>query len=192
MPVFDHTGHWFGLKPEPAGISIVAAWGARAILAGRFGQQQQVDILPDRKQLWAPEGASQTKEVDAFRAFLRNTVGPWLDRCCGSKWIDPSKDTVFTLDQGRFHAVASPKASGGYLYVGAWMTAKPTEYEAYVDGWNKQRAGHTAQMNPYEAASPDHDISLAWAQGFHRAAYAPSHEAVSPERDGYHRTPETA
>jgi hypothetical protein len=109
---------WFGLRP-PAGVEFQAAWGARAIQDGR-GKKQIIATLPDRKQAY-PEDPDLVPE--AFKAWLNGKLGSWLNRNCDAGWIDPGSPETFRLDDGVFHAVASPNRSHGYLYVGAWMDA---------------------------------------------------------------------
>jgi hypothetical protein len=107
MPEFTINKHWFGRKP-PAGTSVVAAWGCRAILSGR-GKDQWVDILHDRQQAWF---ADEEHPSEAFVEWLKKGLSAWLNQKCG----------VFTFDDGLCHATASANASYGYFYVGAWMT----------------------------------------------------------------------
>lgn len=119
----DFPAYWFGMTPpmrEREGV--VAAWGARAILASesaRWGQpaRQRVDLLPDRQQ--AVPDTVPAEFVDWLNTGLR----AWLDSGCGEGWIDPGGVGVLRLEDGRFRAHACPSGSHGYLYVGAWMTA---------------------------------------------------------------------
>lgn len=118
MSSIDYDGYWFGRKP-PDDISVVAAWGCRAILSGR-GAHQHLDIPPDRMQLWA---ADET-DITGFVAWLNADLSDWLmQRKCDQDQIDPTGATVFTLDAAPYFATACANASYGYLYVGAWMTA---------------------------------------------------------------------
>jgi hypothetical protein len=119
MPLFPTTIPWFGLQP-PEDVPVVAAWGCRAILTGGVGKQY-IDVLWDRKQLWTPDGA----DVVAFTDWLQAAVGPWLIANCNQSWIDPASSKRFELDAAPYHAVASPRASYGYLYVGAWQAEPP-------------------------------------------------------------------
>lgn len=114
------TTQWFGRRP-PQGTNVLAAWGARAILSGR-GDRQAIDLVPDRRQTWIPEGAAMPPE---FQDFLVEKVAPWLDRNCDAEGgsIDPGGADVMTLAEGPFHVEASPQRSHGYLYIGAWMMA---------------------------------------------------------------------
>jgi hypothetical protein len=124
---FEPKGHWFGLTP-PADADIEAAWGARAILGGRGGEQY-VDIVPDRRQCWT--GDRETMP-GGFRVFLSEAMLMWLDKGCDQeagrgrrkRYIDPGSGETYRLDLGAFHAIASPNKSHGYLYIGAWMDTK--------------------------------------------------------------------
>jgi hypothetical protein len=66
-----------------------------------------------------------------------------------------------------------------------------TEYEAYVDGWNKRRGGHSHISNPHPEAT-QWRLCVAWNRGYWRAGASPLTACVHPERDGYSRVPVTA
>lgn len=125
MPAFNPMGQWFGLVPqEPL---IVAAWGCRAILSGRTPGAQSIDIVPDRHQLWHSEDA----DPHAFLSWMRTKLSAWLESRCGQAYLDPGDTSQFRLDDGLCHAVASPRGSYGYLYVGAWQDEpEPHEQKA--------------------------------------------------------------
>jgi hypothetical protein len=109
---FPADADWFGLRPETDG-EIVAAWGARAILV-RSRKAQYVDLLHDRQQAMPYPPAE-------FVAWLDGPMMAWLKGGCGQSVIDPGSYETFRLDDGVFHAIASPRRSFGYFYVGAWM-----------------------------------------------------------------------
>lgn len=116
------TTQWFGRRP-PEGTTVLAMWGARAILAGR-GSRQAIDIVPDRRQAWTP---NDQPPPEAFKAFVSEKVAPWLDRNCDAGWIEPGGDELLFIEDGPFRAEASAQRSHGYLYIGAWMTGPASE-----------------------------------------------------------------
>jgi hypothetical protein len=118
------TGQWFGRRP-PTETRLLAAWGARAILAGR-ATEQSIDILPDRRQLWTPDDGPVP---EAFKRFLTEDVAAWLDRACDAEGgsIDAGGAEVLFIETGDFRAEASAQRSHGYLYIGAWMKAPEPE-----------------------------------------------------------------
>ncbi len=106
---------WFGLHPRTED-EIAGAWGARAILTGS-SKNQWVDLLSNRQQA-LPDAPAE------FIAWLKGPMMTWLEGRCGERWIDPASGDLFRLDDGVFHAIASPQRSYGYLYIGAWMEAQ--------------------------------------------------------------------
>jgi hypothetical protein len=122
IPAQLPTGGWFGRRP-PQGLAVCAAFGARAILLGR-GAGQEIDIPYDRKQTWPTDAQALPAE---FRAWLHSDVMRWLRAHCQQRGgIDAGSRSVFTLRSGLMTAEASPQASFGYLYIGAWMALPET------------------------------------------------------------------
>jgi hypothetical protein len=103
---------WFGLKP-PSPASVQAAYGCRARLLGQ-GTEQRINVVWNRQQTF-PRPTPR-----AFSDWIEGQLQMWLCMKCGNTSIPRSNET-FTLDDGPFHAIACPKLSFGYLYVGAWM-----------------------------------------------------------------------
>jgi hypothetical protein len=98
----------FGRHPGED-IKTAAAWGARAIF-----KHGEIDLLHDRMQMVG--GDDQTRQELA--AWINKTGLPKV-KALVSRLYGGDSDVV-TFDDGRFHIEASPQASHGYLYIGAW------------------------------------------------------------------------
>lgn len=95
----------FGRHPT---TDVAAAWGARAIFT-----RGSIDILYDRQQM------TGDPEARHILAGWVDTVGlPKLAEL--TKRLRGSETSVVEWDDGEFHIEASPQASYGYLYIGAW------------------------------------------------------------------------
>ncbi len=103
----------FGLQPPS---NAVAAWGARAIYKPE-NRSMPIDLLRDRQSVYGPKEAVAiiTRSVNAFLAKLPS---PYPRLMFG----DPEsvKETSFDLDNG-VTLQTCPNASGGYLYIVAWI-----------------------------------------------------------------------
>src|SRR5262249_31444814 len=105
--------HWFGRKP-PEGVMVAAAWGARAIYHPM--RRERIDLLPDRQQR-APDSFSEANHQ--LSHWLNHRALAALNlRCRGLRGDSPNGGGGA---DGKYHTEASPQASGGYLYIGAWL-----------------------------------------------------------------------
>jgi hypothetical protein len=131
--------NWYGLTP-PATSPVQAAYGCRAILAGR-DKNQYVDIVHDRQR------ALPQPVPAAFATWINKQLTKWLQAKCGLSYIPPDGAETYKLDDGLFHAIACPNRSYGYLYVGAWMDVELTEAEEEEEEIlaDQQRAKERAQ-----------------------------------------------
>jgi hypothetical protein len=101
-------------------------WGARAIFeSGRFegfGKKQKyippyIDLVHDRQSFVGNEHERKQEFLD----WLNKTALPAL-----RKWaegVSPDSRDVFVYGNGVFVLKASPNASYGYMYIGAWKTS---------------------------------------------------------------------
>lgn len=115
----------WGIAPPPEARA-TAAWGARAIYSlprsrrrtrgTRVKPEAEIDLLWDRKAA-VGDDAKLKKLCD------------WLDRKglkllrqrCMAEYLTTDSDDTITVTDGAFTLVASPRASYGYLYIGAWL-----------------------------------------------------------------------
>jgi len=105
-------------------------WGARAIFEkGRFegfGKARKwappyIDLVYDRQSFVGREHPKK----DEFLEWLNETALPALRKWAEGVRLD-SKE-VFTFGNGVFVLKASPNASFGYMYIGAWLIPLPKE-----------------------------------------------------------------
>ena len=98
----------WGIAP-PEEVKARAAWGARAI----YKNAGSVSLLWDRQG-----GKGHNASLMELLTWLDKVALPELRRDCRlPTW---SEDT-FEINAGRFFLRATPKRSGGYLYIGAWV-----------------------------------------------------------------------
>ena len=98
----------WGIK-APEGVRV--SWGARAI----FKAPQGIDLLWDRQEI------AGTKKARAALSNWINTVGlAGLKAELAKEYVSPRdhKDVIYR--QGGYIIIGNPRASGGYLYLGAW------------------------------------------------------------------------
>jgi hypothetical protein len=95
----------FGIRTED---KFKAWWGARAIFTNRF-----VDLLHDR-QSWEGE----EKEKKALEKWLNKTGLPKIRKLASS--LDTRDHEEVRFEDDKHVIVANPRASYGYLYIGAW------------------------------------------------------------------------
>lgn len=117
----------WGLTP-PDGV--VAAWGARAIYKydrtaydrnhttrGKKKVRQvpyySVDLLWDRMG-----GAGNNAKLQELTKWLDDVALPKLRKEID---FDIASEETWTFTDGQFTIAASPRASHGYLYIGAWV-----------------------------------------------------------------------
>ena len=99
-------------------------WGARAIyeaphFEGRRSERKipaHIDLLYDRQSF---EG-HEHPEKDAFVQWVDKTALPALRKWADEKWVMGDSREVFSFEEGSYVLKASPNASYGYLYIGAW------------------------------------------------------------------------
>ena len=104
-------------KPEFGGLffddavnsGAVMYWGARAVIS----RPGRLELYRDRQGYTADDETDK----DEFFEWLNGKLIPYLENCAkGYK----TEHVVVSNRDGRFHAVAEDRNSGGYLYVGAW------------------------------------------------------------------------
>ena len=119
----------WGLPPRP-GVRALAAWGARAIYKNSAGRDQRTGrkIPPEIDLLWdRQEFKHDSLDQVAVKACKRlqkwiNTKGiKRLRRECMARCITGDCAEVVEIVDGDFMLIASPRASYGYLYIGAWV-----------------------------------------------------------------------
>ena len=106
----------WGIYPENCTPS--QWWGARAIInRGKF------ELLPDRQNYERQEGVSDRDKGDFF-FWLENSFDIAVKQALNDGKFKTA--AVWTMDSssGRFHAEATTRDSGGYLYVGVWEVGK--------------------------------------------------------------------
>ncbi len=101
----------FGLQP-PEGATV--AWGARAIYLLR-GRVASIDLVPDRKSV-----IGDGDERDALYLALDNLLLPALRKECEKRRLEGSSRDLIEIRDAGYVLRASPNASCGYLYIGAW------------------------------------------------------------------------
>ncbi len=114
----------WGIQP-PEGVPV--AYGARAIYSldeKRVRRNYQtiatIDIVHDRQSL-----AGDPKLGDGLRKALRALL-PALKKACEDAVLDKGSRDELVVECEGYTLHASPRASHGYLYIGAWPTPAPT------------------------------------------------------------------
>jgi hypothetical protein len=107
-------------------------WGARAIFEGGrwegYGKKMKyvppyVDLVYDRQSFVGQDHP----EKERFMKWLNEEALPFL-----RKWavgVSPDSKDVLNIGSGDFVLKASPNASYGYMYIGAWAISNPTTTE---------------------------------------------------------------
>jgi hypothetical protein len=103
----------FGHQP-PKGAKV--AWGARAIFKP-ISKNPMIDILWDRQSAFGEEAERQT-----LVEWVKTTGLPWLNAELEEKagYATSKSHEIYRYEDGDYVIEASPKGSGGYLYIGAW------------------------------------------------------------------------
>lgn len=103
----------FGLQPPK---SAKVAWGARAIFKP-ISRNPMIDILWDRQSVFGEE-----KDRQDLVEWVRTTGLPKLEELIDKKssYSLTTSHEVFKFKDGDYSIQASPKGSGGYLYIVAW------------------------------------------------------------------------
>lgn len=104
----------FGLQP-PKGTKV--AWGARAIFKP-IHQNPMIDILWDRQDAFGPQ-----EEREALVGWVKDRGLPEIERQISDhpKLFTLTREkALFKFREGDYVIEANPKASAGYLYIGAW------------------------------------------------------------------------
>ncbi len=103
----------FGIQP-PKGTKV--AWGARAIFKP-ISRNPAIDILWDRQDAFGDK-----EEREELVEWVKNTGFPWLEKEVEDKasYTLSRSYRTFHYEEGDYVIEADPKASGGYLYIGAW------------------------------------------------------------------------
>lgn len=123
----------WGISP-PEEVNAIAAYGARAIYHGlRVSQTTRsadgkrrlkkprtvtdvdVDIVWDRQDA---QGVEKKALVEWINSVGMSKIKAQLVECV----VEPQHNIPVEFHDGRFHITANPKASYGYLYIGAWVS----------------------------------------------------------------------
>jgi cytoskeleton bundling-enhancing protein CbeA-like protein len=104
----------FGLSPPPG---VLAAWGARAIY-----QPPNVDILWDRQGY-----AGQAGELKKLQKWLEGHGLPALRKALKKDRLYTNESREVRIVRTKYTIVANPRASYGYLYLGAWLNPTTDE-----------------------------------------------------------------
>lgn len=106
------TDIYWGIQPPNAGV---CWWGARAIYQGR-----SIDLLRDRQQM----ACGSLEEREGLASWLDRKALPELSaRAARHDLPEPSSAETVVIQSEGFCLHASPRASFGYLYLGAWRLA---------------------------------------------------------------------
>lgn len=99
----------FGLQP-PKGTEV--AWGARAIYDAR---DKFLDLVHDRQ-----DAIGGNEERAALSKWLNNEGLPRLRTLLLHAELGGGEDITLEVHEGGYELHANPRASYGYLYLGAW------------------------------------------------------------------------
>lgn len=134
-PTMNTLNQWFGLQADQFGFKRPEIqFGARCIFhpnvldpCGRVRERAWLDFVHDRlswdfgfHEKGNMEDTFKSPDVLEFQHWLNRTAIPALNEWSFQCGITLSSSATFVLDQGRFHFRATPNASHGYLYIGAW------------------------------------------------------------------------
>lgn len=121
----------WGITP-PAGV--VAAWGARAIYTEnrlaheanytKRGQKRKRGLVNhfDIDLCWDRQGAAgRNGDLEELSKWLNAVALKRLAKECSDRYITRDCEEWVEFTDGRFTLKASPRASYGYLYIGAWV-----------------------------------------------------------------------
>lgn len=98
----------WGIK-APEGVK--ASWGARAI----YQAPTSIDLLWDRQ---SSDGLKEDRE--ALSKWVNGKGLPGLKKILKKDWLGGSEDREVEFKEGGYVIRANPRASYGYLYLGAW------------------------------------------------------------------------
>ena len=89
-------------------------WGARGVIRwNSYTRKRDFELYPDRQSFTADD----TEHKSEFVEWINSKLIPYLEKrvkeCATAHIVVNNRD-------GRFHAVAEDRNSGGYLYIGAW------------------------------------------------------------------------
>lgn len=94
-------------------------WGARGAIRDR-----KLEIYWDRQSFVADDA---TDKAD-FVAWINDHLIPYLEK---QVKLNSTENIEAHNKDGRFHAVAQDRNSGGYLYIGAWAVSLWDEHEPF-------------------------------------------------------------
>lgn len=98
----------WGIK-APEGVD--THWGARAI----YNPPSSIDVLWDRQSIDGPK-----KDRDALSKWINKTGLPGLKKLIKKEYLASDESREVTFRDDGYVIVANPRASHGYLYLGAW------------------------------------------------------------------------
>lgn len=126
--------------PIPDSVTPVCYWGARAIyVCANYrikGSKDAIDLLGDR-QTW--KGDDEQAKADLLR-WINKFGLPELRKWVATKCNGSSSRQLFTYHSGPYYLLASPNASYGYVYIGAFPVATSLDMEAlvkYIADWKE-------------------------------------------------------
>lgn len=88
-------------------------WGARGAIRNRLHSGRELELYPDRQSFVADDQENKADFVD----WINDHLIPYIEKRV--KQFSTENIEAHSKD-GRFHAVAQDRNSGGYLYIGAW------------------------------------------------------------------------
>lgn len=92
-------------------------WGARGVIVySRFDQKRRLDLYSDR-QSFCMEDEAEGKEE--FVDWINHELIPLLETKV--RRYDTAHIECASAN-GKYHAIAEDRSSGGYLYIGAWAS----------------------------------------------------------------------
>jgi len=103
----------WGITPENCDPKL--CWGARGVIRySNFTKKRNLELYPDRQSFYMADGAEGKQ---SFIAWINEELIPLLEtkvRQYNTSHIE------YISEDGKYHAVAEDRSSGGYLYIGAW------------------------------------------------------------------------
>jgi len=118
----------FGIPPPKSNPRLY--WGARAIFHPSQHEEGVIDLLPDRQSHGELNDQQPDKEV--FFNWINKVALPAVTSWARNQ--NPASREVFVASNNEFVLKATPNASFGYLYLGAWTRA---EEQGNGDGYKK-------------------------------------------------------
>lgn len=120
--------HWFGLRPVTIGSPVALHWGLRAIY-----RDFTVDVLHDRQQWSDYSEETRPERVEVCKWWDKRGY-KLLTKELKKQYIVPDCDALVHVQDGRYHIIANPRQSYGYLYIAVWKDTQHAEPDPDPDG----------------------------------------------------------